>query len=265
MHIVRGLANLGWRERRDLRPMFERRVLQRGHLMVCTPCPAGNFSASPTGSCDACAAGTYQPLTGQTSCTDCAAGNFSSSTGSESCDVCAAGTYQDQVGQSSCTDCAPGEYQDEAGQTTCKDCAAGKYQPLTGQTSLSSCIDCPAGSISAAVKAPSCERAQWVNRIRRVSELYGLRCGKYQALTGQTSCTDCPVGNYSASPKSPSCAACAAGEYQGQVWTNELHGLPVRILLRGGGQAQVRPMRVGLPLRGGAVGVHPMHHRVPVS
>ena len=46
---------------------------------------------------------------------------------------------------------------------------------------------------------------------------------------------------------------------------DELQELYCGVLLRGGGQAQVRPMRVGLPLRVGPIRVHPMYHRVPVS
>ena len=68
----------------------------------------GNFSSSPpTGSCAACAAGTYQDQTGQTSCKDCPAGYFSAVEGRHKCDRCELG-FHSESGQSECTRCTTG-------------------------------------------------------------------------------------------------------------------------------------------------------------
>ena len=87
----------------------------------------------------ACAAGTYQVNTGQSSCTDASAGYYVNSTAQISQTACAAGTYQAITGQSSCTDASAGYYVNSTAQTAC---AAGTYQANTGQ---SSCTDAEAG------------------------------------------------------------------------------------------------------------------------
>ncbi len=90
-------------------------------------CMAG-YKGSPssaTGSCTACAAGTYSSA-GSTSCTSCSAGQYASGTANTSCKSCPKGTYNSQIGQAKCTNCG-----------------YGKYNPNTGSTSSSACSDCP--------------------------------------------------------------------------------------------------------------------------
>ena len=164
-------------------------------------CAAGTYQPltgqTRQSSCIDCALGKYQPLTGQDSCTDCAPGNFSSSTGSPSCDVCAVGTYQDQAGQSSCTDCAAGKYQPLTGQRasravltvqwgtiprpqsgSCAACAAGTYQDQVGQNSASSCTDCLSGYFSAVEGRHRCDRCEL----------------GFHSEAGQSECTRCTTG-----------------------------------------------------------------------
>ncbi|MEO2115397.1 MAG: hypothetical protein ABGX21_03685, partial [Candidatus Poseidoniia archaeon] len=89
---------------------------------------------APTGiSQTACAAGTYQPDTGQTSCDDASAGNYVALTGQTTQTECATGTYQASTGQSACTDASAGYYVDSTAQTAQTACAAGTYQASTGQ------------------------------------------------------------------------------------------------------------------------------------
>ena len=76
----------------------------------CIDCPVGNYSASPSGSCAACAAGTYQDQVGQnsaSSCTDCLSGYFSAVEGRHRCDRCELG-FHSEAGQSECTRCTTG-------------------------------------------------------------------------------------------------------------------------------------------------------------
>jgi hypothetical protein len=141
---------------RSVRPGTRRQLLS-------SHCAAGKkwdaAAAGGDGLCVDCAAGKYQPLTGQSSCTDCPAGNFSSSTGSTSCDACAAGKYQPLTGQSSCTDCPAGNFSSSTGSTSC-DAVRGGQVPASD------------GSV----------------------ELYGLPAGNYSASTG--SCDACAAGTY---------------------------------------------------------------------
>ena len=94
-----------------------------------TPCPAGtakNYYGSP---CPACAAGTYQPATGQQSCISCPAGQYQPATGQQSCISCPAGQYQPATGQQSCLGCLAGQYQPATGQQSCSNCPVGSWSP----------------------------------------------------------------------------------------------------------------------------------------
>ena len=59
--------------------------------------------------------------------------------------ACAIGTYQDQTGQSSCDNADAGYFVSASAASSQTPCAAGKYQPLGGQ---SSCTDVEAGYYS---------------------------------------------------------------------------------------------------------------------
>jgi len=163
----------------------------------CIDASTGYYVAS-TGSTSQtpCAAGTYEPRIGQASCTDASAGHYVLSTASTTQTACAAGTYQPSTGQSSCTDASAGYYVASTGSSSQAACATGTYQPSTGQTS---CIDASAGyyvDSTAATTQTACA------------------AGTYQPSTGQSSCTDASAGYYVASTGSSSQAACSAGTYQ---------------------------------------------------
>ena len=158
-----------------------------------TPTPATTSTRpDPT----ACAAGTYQPSTGQPSCTDADAGHYVDSTGSTSQTACAAGTYQPSTGQTACLDADAGHYVDSTGSTSQTACAAGTYQPSTGQPS---CTDADAG--------------HYVGSTGSTSQT-ACAAGTYQPSTAQTACLDADAGHYVASTGSTSQTACAAGTYQ---------------------------------------------------
>ena len=69
-----------------------------------TDADAGHYVDSRPTSQTACAAGTYQPSTGQPSCTDADAGHYVDSTGQSAQTACAAGTYQPSTGQTASLD-----------------------------------------------------------------------------------------------------------------------------------------------------------------
>jgi hypothetical protein len=84
--------------------------------------------------CIACAAGAYNPSTGNRS--------------SESCIACSAGTYNPSTGSSSstaCISCVAGTFS-TLGQSACTTCAAGSYNPSSGSVSPSDCTACAAGT-----------------------------------------------------------------------------------------------------------------------
>ncbi|MFL2954780.1 MAG: DUF1565 domain-containing protein, partial [Candidatus Thalassarchaeaceae archaeon] len=125
----------------------------------------------------ACAAGTYQPSTGQASCTDASAGHYVGSTGQSAQTACAAGAYQPSTGQASCTDASAGHYVGSTGQSAQTACAAGTYQPSTGQAS---CTDASAG--------------HYVGSTGQSAQT-ACAAGAYQPSTGQASCLDADAGH----------------------------------------------------------------------
>jgi len=95
-------------------------------------CAAGHFC--PEGSTNAtarvCPAGTYNPFNGGQSievCTPCPAGLFSATPGSIVCDECEAGSISPVTGMSQCVPCKEGQYQPLKGMSECRVCAAGAW------------------------------------------------------------------------------------------------------------------------------------------
>ena len=111
----------------------------------------------------ACAAGTFQADTGQSSCDDADAGYYVSLTGQTSQAICGAGTWQNETGQTSCKDAESGYY--SLGTTTLNGvvtnlanqqvpCAAGTYSyyesttPSSPSSDRASCLIAEAGYYS---------------------------------------------------------------------------------------------------------------------
>ena len=180
-----------------------------------TACEAG-YSCN---SCvrTACATGTYQDATGQSSCKDCVAGKKTgvNGTGATSCTACDKGTYSSGTANALCTSCDVGTYQDTTGATSCKPCSTGTYQDTTGQYSCKSC------STQTSSKYPSSASGS-----DSISDCYlTLTDGKYVPTAGG-GVQSCPAGSYCSksgttvyqgSPNSPTTAAvsgqCVKGEY----------------------------------------------------
>ena len=104
----------------------------------CSPAPAGRFvSIVGATSATACAAGTYQNLTGQAACIPSSVGHFVSASGSVAQIPCPAGSFQNQTGQTSCIAAAPGFFVDATGAATQTACPEGKVSAA----SATSCAD----------------------------------------------------------------------------------------------------------------------------
>ena len=134
----------------------------------CMTCDFGFFSATGSGVCTGCNAGSYYMLTADqdrcheceagkfsndnaTICIDCGVGLFASGNGRSACEACPAGTHQPLTAQTSseaCLVCERGSYQPLVGKTSCVECPAGTFQPLLGQIVSESCLSCPQGTFS---------------------------------------------------------------------------------------------------------------------
>lgn len=186
---------------------------------ICEPGAYCLGSPSPKDYCSHwCPAGTYQPLSGQTSCagTRCAAGRFGLAARTNAsvveCLTCPAGTYAAATGSSTCSQCPPGRYGASPGMNAsdCTDvCAAGRYaNGLVGATSMLCDGPCQAGRYS---------------NTTATSVLCNEACpaGRYSNSTGATSSNfcdgQCNPGRYAAGVAGASSAECdgpcAAGRY----------------------------------------------------
>jgi len=111
----------------------------------CNECPAGSSCAGGDAAAVACAAGSYQPNTKQTSCINAPVGNYVAGTGATSYTACSAGTYQPQSGQTSCVECPAGSYCGTAGLSAVSgQCAVGSY----AWAGAVSCMSCPSTGLT---------------------------------------------------------------------------------------------------------------------
>jgi len=86
-------------------------------------CATGTYLTGS--SCVSCAAGQYQPLTGQTACDSCPAGQYSAAAGAEACWSCPAGNYAAAARATACTSCASGYYSAGAASACSASCSTG--------------------------------------------------------------------------------------------------------------------------------------------
>ena len=90
----------------------------------------------------ACATGTYQPSTGQSSCFDADAGYYVDTTGSTTQTACAAGTYKQETGNATCSMCPRNTNSSGLAATsanTCQPCGPG----LMSAAGAAQCDICP--------------------------------------------------------------------------------------------------------------------------
>jgi len=96
-------------------------------------------AANSEAHCTACAAGSYQPISGAanyTLCVPCARGNYSSVTGASSCELCPSGSWGGSFGMTQCTWCG-----------------AGKWSRSPHAIRADMCLDCGAGTCGAGSSA----------------------------------------------------------------------------------------------------------------
>ena len=194
-------------------------------------CPPGTYnddtgaSGSTDAACTACPAGTYNPLSGQSSpsCAFCPSGTEQPNTGAVSiaaCNRCAPGSFGGSLGLQACEVCAQGSYSAASGEAKCTLCPAGMYGKRTGATSeITGCAACPAGSFTAGsgtateagciVGAASvCPSGQ--DRSITSGQCEAIACNDPLILdTASSQCVGCGPGSaYNGS----SCSACGEGQ-----------------------------------------------------
>jgi len=143
---------------------------------VCMPAPPGHYADGSNKYL--CAAGTYQPLSGQSKCWPADIGYFVQNPGSIYQYECPIGSYQPSPRKSFCLAAAQGWYVPMPAAYEQLPCPVGTYQDQEGQ---SSCKPAPAGHYVATIKS---------------KEPTPCQPGSYQDQEGQDSCKLAPVDTY---------------------------------------------------------------------
>ena len=185
----------------------------------CTSSPSGYASLNQV--LTECQPGTYA-ATGSSSCSLANAGTFVAAPGSSVATLCAAGTYQPQSGQASCLTVSPGYYVNSQGATAESGCPAGNWSSPGATT----CTSSPAGYASlhqvltecqpgtyAATGSSSCSLANAGTFVAAPGSSVATLCaaGTYQPQSGQASCLLADPGHYAALPGATSEQTCPSG------------------------------------------------------
>ena len=188
-------------------------------------CFPGTFSddgfLDSAGQCSACAASTYQPLSGQSECVICAAGRFSAEDNAIDCEECPAGRSQPVSGQSECIVCLPGMYA-ASGSINCDHCP---YDTYSSSPEAAFCDPCP-DNMKAGLGQSYCSRCL-PGEGEYVADDGGITCVTCQ--TGMFSplglyCEVAPLGWYT--PDAVQSLPCAAGGYANMTYATECEECP---------------------------------------
>lgn len=181
----------------------------------CQAAPAGSYAAGGYAPLTQCAAGSYQPNTGQSSCIAADAGYYVSQSGQTSETACGNGKYQPDTGATGCLNAPPGSYATGTAQTSATLCSPGYYTGTYGNTS---CAAAPRGTYvadSGATHQTACAAGSYNNSTGQ-SSCQLAAAGYYASGTGNFTPTKCAAGSYSDSPGSASCTLAPAGSYAPQ-------------------------------------------------
>jgi hypothetical protein len=172
----------------------------------CGRCGEGSFFNTTTVTCDLCATGEAQPLTGQTGCNSC---NMTSSypvalqNGSTECSACPLGSHPSTT--SYCEKCGPGTYGEF--QNNCTNCPSNTIGAAFGGVDDTVCIPCPDGTSTFGVTGVA-------------GGLQGMGCGLCPArqFSHGNECHDCERGSASNTAGAMgSCELCSPGYFADQL------------------------------------------------
>ncbi|KAL3108453.1 hypothetical protein niasHT_015375 [Heterodera trifolii] len=162
----------------------------------CVPCAPGTFFFIPTGQCQLCPIGQFQPIEGQNVCEKCPADRpvtvGMGAIGQNECKVrCSPGHHLD-ISMGICESCGFGFFQSEAGATECVPCGIGKTTLEKNTTSEEQCRDeCPDGEQLTA--GGNCQACQ---------------LGAYRTKGRHKQCVECPAGTTTEEAGAISSEAC---------------------------------------------------------
>jgi hypothetical protein len=232
---------------------------------TCTPyveCDAGmelvDRGPSDSGTCMACAAGTYKAI----------AGSFD--TMCNACLGCPSGEYRTGCGDrtaGTCVACPTGHYKQSGAEldkydASCKPfpvCEGGEFLADASATSQGQCTSCPNGKFkfgkgnwnTECTACQKCNKGQFLEKCAGANGGFCLGCpnGKFQPATGQvhcetcatgkyatesdaqrlqylgsTECTPCDEGRFAATPGSAQCESCPVGKYNDQTGKADCYG-----------------------------------------
>eukprot|EP00945_MAST-04E_sp_MAST-4E-sp1_P002248 g2248.t1 len=189
----------------------------------CEACPAGSVSdtVGAVDSCTACASGSYQALTGQTSCTQCAAGKSAKANAAagqtsenDACASCASGKYRttsDNV--ANCVSCQLGKAGTGTGKVSegqgCTNCITGTYGSGSVGNAAVACSNCSVGSFGSGAIG---------NETTACNACPAGKRAKANAAAGQatedSACSNCAAGKYRpASAAVSACVDCAVAKF----------------------------------------------------
>lgn len=182
--------------------------------------------------CEACVAGKYQNVGGESYCKDCLAGTYTNEIALSACKNCNAGRFL-SVGRGIKAHCSSAEGETNTNALCCEDCAAGSYSPTTASTG---CTDCELGRTQSVIAQDECDQCI-PGRFMGITGSSAAECnictagqyseadasvcgdcvpGKYSAAEAG-SCTPCEEGTYQSSAGQSSCTDCDAGKFLGQT------------------------------------------------
>ena len=194
-------------------------------------CVPGYYHASD-GSCEPCAADTYNELHDQTSCVACperSSHSLMASSAVTDC-VCDAGSFRQADAPGECQLCAAGFYKDETGPAACEPCANNTFSNGTGAMV---CLACHAQSVS---PAQSSQQSQ-------------CECVAGYQNAGGDMCAACAVGKSKPEVSHAACQLCAAGTFQNATAQAEC--------LACGGSSTSEPGRAYCECDAGHASAHP--------
>lgn len=184
----------------------------------CKPAPPGYYADGSQKY--PCAAGTYQPLSGQASCWPADIGHFVQNPGSAVQNACTIGSYQPYPRKSFCYAALAGRYVPEPAAYEQLDCPVGTYQDQEGQ---SSCKPAPLGHYVDKIKstAPTpCEPGSYQDEEEQdTCKLAPV--DTYVDTYGATEPTDCPPGTSNPTEGAKSSSACQASATEKPESTEE--------------------------------------------
>jgi hypothetical protein len=176
-----------------------------------------------------CAAGQYQPDSGEESCIPAQIGHYAAGPAAIAQTACLAGSYASSPGQATCTNADPGYVVPDSAGTAETPCLPGSYQPNSGEvlcdqpmqgyevpgSHATSQTPCPGGQFQDTTGETLCKQAQAGHFAAGPAAVAQTECaaGSYAASSGESACTPASLGHDVSGIGAASQAACTEGTF----------------------------------------------------